>query len=206
MRTILNILADVLTLIALSVASIGLVGLHSAVQTAWLNVNLDPRWLTNVSIATGQNIAGAGVCLGLLGAALVASLVAPLNPLARRLLTLGMFGCSFVAMLFLVALMTLLERLQMPMEIVFLRDDGQGMIVAAMVGTAFAIFFSLVRMLWTMPPESSSAPARQDLYAAAPAPLTSASPPPLSHEDVPLRTIGEASAAPAQGIRAERGR
>jgi hypothetical protein len=214
MRNILNVITDVLTLIAVSVAAIGLVGFSSIVNSMGFHQGVDNIWFSRVRSLADANILGAGISLSLLGVGIMVSLVAPLPLLWRRFLTLGMFATAFTAMLFLVFMITTFDRIQFP-DNFFNRWDAKNMLIVAIVPTGFAIFFSLIRMIWTMPPErrateaASAGPSRAGhfaapvLHAAAPPPFAGPVSPPPAPPDLPLERIADGPPAAQQGIRGD---
>lgn len=155
MRT-LNVVFDVLTLICLSIAAIGLFAFLSMIQSLVSLPNIDNAWVMWLRNVTMSKVIGAFCCMGFLGFFLVLSLVWTWPAAINRMLNLGMFASSLLTMLYLIGLMTSFDSMgrggfNRPQGFDWVRWDGTAMIVVAMVPTGFAIFFSLVRMIWTMP-------------------------------------------------------
>lgn len=156
-RRILDIIADVLTLLALTVAAVGHVGFGGHL-TGLLR---DPRnhlWAMQVREVTLPPLIGSGVCLGLLGVVITLSLVISTGPeFLARLECIGAFGFALGAMLFQILLVTAHARVPFPGDMFGAHHEGQGWLILGIIATGFAIFFSLVRMIWTMPPRSAPA-------------------------------------------------
>lgn len=169
MKNILNVIVDMLTLLALCLAAIGHV-------LPWFDRNrilnlppmgraqgvppLDLQALTDFqqwhALRSGAALASVAVLVCL-------SLVIHWGPVMRRVLNLGMFASAFTALLFELLIFSNYDLVG-PQRLLHLYDTEGGYILA-MVPTCFVLFFCLVRMIWTMPP------SRPAVYAASPADL-----------------------------------
>lgn len=153
-RRVLDILADVLTLLALTVAAVTHVGLGGYLT----GLQMDPQgalWAHQITLVTRPTLLGSGICLGVLAILVTLSLVIHWNLLLRRIWNLSMFAAALGSMLFQVLLITAHSRIPVPPNM--LRDHLQGekLLVIGLVATGFTIFFSLVRMIWTMLPQAA---------------------------------------------------
>ncbi len=173
MKNALNVIVDIMTLMALCVAAIGHV-------LPWF----DDRW-------AGQ-IAGIGefqvwhsmrsaYALGALAVLICLSLLIRWGPGMRRLLNLAMFVSAFAALLFELLVFSRSTPWDAPVApgVVFApglyrpviehrmteRDMDVGYMMSV-IPTGIAVFLSLLRMLWTMPPSRAPRPV-----APPPAPV-----------------------------------
>jgi hypothetical protein len=184
MRNFLNVIADILTLLAIVIAGIG----H---MLPWLDarypydnpVNLEPfkqvqgqnwqeqdrlqrAWDAKATKAREErdraravdymsfqawHASRSGIALGVLTVLVFLSLAFTWPPTMRRILVLLMFGAALTALIFETLIFT-----QYPITEQHVSYAGRlhpdGGFVTAVVGTSLAVFFSLIRMLWTMPP------------------------------------------------------
>ena len=152
MKNILNVLADMLTLMAVCVAAIGHV-------LPWYDVNrlgiFGPDFGLGASLS--ELSSRSGTALVVLGGLICLSLVFNWGPTMRRLLNLGMFASAFTALLIELQIFSSYDG-RRPMRF----DDTDVGFRMAMIATCVAVFFSLVRMLWTMPPPRRVRPADLD--------------------------------------------
>jgi len=161
-RRILDVIADVLTLLALTLAAV----MHVAFNGNRLGMLGDPGadvwWNAWLSQLAGPNLIGSGICLGFLGLLVVVSLLVTRGPQwLARLGVLAMFGASLGAMLFQVMLLTAYARSRVPMQAIRAYSDGYVLLVIGLVATGVAIVCSLARMIWTMPSFGSAEPTRE---------------------------------------------
>jgi len=194
MKNILNVIADVLTLLAVCLAAVGHV-------LPWFNVSrlqFGQLWQPQEALWNFQawHASRSGVALAILGLLVCVSLIANLGPMARRILNLAMFASAFIALLF--ELMIFSNAPAFVVNNIHLHQTEVGFALS-MIPTCFAIFFSLVRMLWTMPPTrvtadraaSTPSPAELDLPPAPPKANAVLEPPlPIErrHGDTGIRT------------------
>lgn len=171
MRNVLNVIADVLTLAAVCVASIGHV-------LPWFNVFRIPWQFNGPGGAADPAIvqdteakliefqqthaAQSGIALGVLAGLIFLSLLIRWGPGLRRLLTICMFVSAFAALLLELLVLTDLPHLDLGRVVSFTSIQSEGFYLA-MVPTACAVFFCLVRMLWTMPAVKPPKPATLDV-------------------------------------------
>jgi hypothetical protein len=153
MKTVLNIIADVLTLIAVCVAAIGhVLPWFDVVERAPMvgNLRSGPGFRVELGNFQAEVATRSAVALGALAAVVCLSLLIHWGPAMRRLLNLGMFAGAFLALLFEILAFTGYSNwvdtrpVQMHSPLVGLR--------MALVATGVAVGLSLVRMIWTMPP------------------------------------------------------
>src|SRR3954454_4940334 len=115
LRRVLDVIADVLTLCAITVAAIG----HVAFGGNLAGMLTDPlinHWVFWVSNMADSNLAGSGIFLGLLAVLIVLSLVKNWPPIVMRIFNLGMFACAVATMLFQIMLMSAFSRARIPPE------------------------------------------------------------------------------------------
>jgi hypothetical protein len=144
MKTALNVITDILTLIAICVAAIGHV-------LPWFSTNAQVGDLVEYQKWHSER---SGIALGALAACICLSLLFNWGPGARRFLNLGMFASAFAALLFeLLVFSSLVHPGDPPVKY---RDTEVGFGLA-MVPTCVAVFLSLLRMLWTMPARRAAA-------------------------------------------------
>lgn len=141
MKNILNAIVDILTLMGLCVAAIGLV-------MPWFDRGHFPNADFNFGQIQHDHALGSGICLGVLAFFVCLSLIVNWGAPMRRVLNLGMFASAFLALLFQLMIFSSYSRNGGP---TLDRHIAFGFPLA-MIPTCFALFFSLVRMIWTMPP------------------------------------------------------
>lgn len=183
MKNILNVIADILTLVALSIAAVGHV-LNWYDFDRWYRYQpqrtkefvekwvdgkrellaekrqpvMPQEFVDRVMESQYWHASRSGAALGGLAFLIMLSLVFPWGPGMRRLLNLLMFGAAFAALLFEVLFVRGLET---PDGIpAGLEWAGPGFLLA-LIPTCFAIGFSLIRMIWTMPPGRPQIPWEQ---------------------------------------------
>jgi hypothetical protein len=156
MKNVLNVIADILTLMALCVAAIGHV-------LPWFESGQFQRGAqaAKVDMAELHDLqrtyaSQSGPALGALGALICLSLIFRWGPTMRRALNLGMFAAAFAALLFELMIFSQSSGREIPFY-----NMAPGFFLA-MVPTCFALFFCLVRMLWTMPPSAPVVPTELD--------------------------------------------
>ena len=170
MRSILNVIFDILTLMALVIAGVG----H---MLPWFRADLrsdrfDVRgfkldWPQQPDRAAEQegrrqlwvdlmsfqawHASRSGVALAVLAALVALSLLINWGPVPRRVLVLGMFASCLVSILFITLSMT-----HYPITELHERYAGRlwtdAGFAVALAPVCFAAGFSLIRMIWTMPP------------------------------------------------------
>jgi hypothetical protein len=150
MKNVLNVIADILTLMAVCVAAIGHV-------LPWYGANRESPDLPYIDLYY-WHFSWSGTALAVLGVLIGLSLLVNWGAAMRRLLNLGMFASAFVALLFELMIFSNYLHGQPPMRFEH-TDVGFHM---AMIATCVAVFFSLLRMLWTMPPSRRVSPAQLD--------------------------------------------
>jgi hypothetical protein len=180
MKNFLNVIADILTLVALSVAAVGHV-LNWYDFDRWYRYQpqrirdfekrvdgklvqeirqpaLPQGFVDRVMESQHWHATNSGAALGALAFLVMLSLVFPWGAMMRRLLNLLMFGAAFTALLFEVLFVRGLETPDgLPAG---LEWAGPGFLLA-LIPTCFAIGFSLIRMIWTMPPARAQVPWEQ---------------------------------------------
>jgi hypothetical protein len=147
MKNILNVVADILTLVALTIAGVGHI-LPWFRPSSWPNPPLDENLLN----FQAWHAARSGLALGVLAVLIGLSLAINWGAVMRRLLTLGMFLSAFVALAFEVLTQSpyhFTDAHKAVAQTAFRFNDG---FLVALIPTCFAVFFCLVRMIWTMPP------------------------------------------------------
>ena len=157
MKSIPNVIADILTLLALCIAAIGHVLPWFDRNRLGIVGNLNGAWLADLQ---QWHSTRSGSALAVLAVLICLSLVFNWGETMRRLLNLAMFAGAFVALLFELLIFSnyVNEGGQRTLRL-YDTDVGFGL---AMVPTCFAVFFSLVRMLWTMPPTRPVGPEELD--------------------------------------------
>lgn len=104
----------------------------------------DVGWNTWLSQLAGPKLIGSGICLGLLGLLVVASLLVTRGPRwLARIEVLAMFAASLGSMLFQVTLLTSYGRSRVPMQALRACSDGYVLLVIGVVATGVAIVCSL---------------------------------------------------------------
>jgi hypothetical protein len=157
MKNILNVIADILTLLAVCIAAIGhVLPWFDQNRVARLGVDMGP-WLGDFQTQYSQR---SGAALAVLGVLLCLSLLFNWGHTMRRLLNLGMFASAFIALLFELMIFSNYFNRDGQNPVRF-HDTDVGFHLA-MIATCVALFFSLVRMLWTMPPVRPVRPADLD--------------------------------------------
>ncbi len=150
MKNILNVIADMLTLLAVCLAALGhVLPWFDRNRMAFFRgpQNIDFQELT---VFQRSYSVWSGTALGILALLVCVSLLFSWGPAVRRFLNLGMFASAFVALLFE---LMVFSGYPSPGDQRHLQlHDTEGGYLLAMVPTCCAVFFSLVRMLWTMPP------------------------------------------------------
>lgn len=159
MKIVLNVIVDMLTLLALCVAAIGHV-LPWFDRNRMTNMQVFGRAAVDLAALTDfqqWHAVRSGTALGILAMLVCLSLVINWGPAMRRVLNLGMFACAFVALLFELLIFSNYELVgpQRHLQI----NDTEGGYGLAMIPTCFALFFCLLRMIWTMPPTRPTVPA-----------------------------------------------
>jgi hypothetical protein len=146
MRNILNVIADILTLVAVCVAAIG----HVLPWFDSARMGLPPDMGRRLIELQMVQAARSGTALAVLAGLIFLSLLIRWGPGLRRLLNIAMFMSAFAALLFELLIFSSLPHRE-GWHPVQLGETEPGFAVA-MIATCFAIFFCLLRMLWTMPP------------------------------------------------------
>jgi hypothetical protein len=153
MKTVLNIIADILTLIAVCTAGVGhVLPWFEVIENAPMigNTRFGPGLRVELGNFQAEIATRSAVALGVLAALLCLSLLIHWGPAMRRLLNLGMFASAFLALLFEILALTGYfnwggaRPAQMHAPLVGFR--------MALIATGVAVGLSLVRMIWTMPP------------------------------------------------------
>lgn len=147
-RRVLDVIADVLTLLAVTVAAIAHVAFLGRLSASFTPPQDEP-WITQLWDIARSNVIGSGLCLGLLLVLVGMSLLVHAGPVLRRVWNLGMFATAAGSMLFQVMLITAHGRFRFMQPAG--EGDGTGLLIMGIVATGSAIFFSLARMIWTMP-------------------------------------------------------
>jgi len=161
MKNVLNVIVDILTLMALCVAAVGHV-------LPWF----DERRVDVANLGDYQlwHSTRSAYALGALAALICLSLIFRWGPGMRRLLNLAMFACAFAALLFELLVFsstTLLDRAFPKLGDVPVRPAIERRIserdvdvgyMMSVVPTGIAVFLCLLRMLWTMPPSRTPRP------------------------------------------------
>jgi hypothetical protein len=153
MKNILNVIADMLTLMAVCVAAIGHV-------LPWYDANRAGNLAPVFGLGEFQlqHSSWSGIALAVLGILICLSLLFNWGGTLRRLLNLGMFASAFGALLFELMIFSNYFHGQRRMRF----DDTDVGFQMAMIATCVAVFFSLLRMLWTMQPSRRASPAQLD--------------------------------------------
>ncbi|MBI3411313.1 MAG: hypothetical protein HY040_23510 [Planctomycetes bacterium] len=145
MKNVLNVIVDMLTLMALCVAAIGHV-------LPWFDVNRISRfqglYLTDFQQWHAER---SGIALGVLGGLVALSLLINWGPECRRIINLLMFVSAFAALLFQLMIFSNFQFALGDSPRLELHDTGPGYGLS-LIPTGVALFLSLLRMLWTMPP------------------------------------------------------
>jgi hypothetical protein len=175
MKNILNVIVDTLTLLALCLAGIGHVlpwfsrnnmmfwGQHNPGDLNWLGEF--QRW----------HAMNSGIALGILAFLVCLSLVFNWGSTMRRFLNLAMLASAFAALLFQLLIFsnydTWVDRPPLAPNVRPLNLDMDVGFYLSVIPTSFAVFFCLVRMLWTMPPNRPKTPAEMDKKPAFEKPI-----------------------------------
>jgi hypothetical protein len=157
MKNVLNVIADILTLLAVCVAAVGHVFPWLNRERMGIHEEAAVQWLREFQI---WHATRSGIALAVLGALVCLSLVFRFGPTMRRLLNLAMFAGAFIALLFELLIFSNYFSGEDQRQIQ-MRDTDVGFLLA-MVPTCFAVAFCLLRMLWTMPPSRPPSPAQLD--------------------------------------------
>ena len=174
MKNVLNVIADVLTLAAVCIAAIGhVLPWFNIYRLPWqfagpnANVNEAAVREAEASLNEFQRIhaAQSGIALGVLAALVFLSLLIRWGPGLRRLLTICMFVSAFAALLLELLVLSDLPEINLGRLVSFtsIRNDA---FMLSVIPTCCAVFFCLVRMLWTMPPTRPLSPAALDTKPA----------------------------------------
>ena len=102
----------------------------------------------------------SGTALAALAGLIFLSLLIRWGPFLRRLLNIAMFISAFAALLSELLIFSSVSQRE-GWHPVRLGETEPGFTVT-MVATCFAVFFCLLRMLWTMPPTRPPRPAELD--------------------------------------------
>lgn len=145
MKNFLNVLVDMLTLAALCVAAVG----H---LFPWFDADRIPSFAMGAFTEFQQWHADrSGGSLAILGALVGLSLLVNWSPQMRRVLTMLMFGSAFAALLFQLMVFTDFHAAYLETHRLGRKDISAGFMLS-LIPTCIALGFSLLRMLWTMPP------------------------------------------------------
>src|SRR5262245_16664155 len=146
MKNVLNVIADILTLMALCVAAIGHV-------LPWFEAGYISRFDGEVYLTEFQHwhAERSGIALGVLAALVALSLLINWGAEFRRIINLLMFGSAFAALLFQLMIFSNFQHTPAAYLRFEPHDTGPGYALS-LIPTCVALFLSLVRMLWTMPP------------------------------------------------------
>jgi hypothetical protein len=190
MRNILNVVFDILTLMAIVIAGVG----H---MLPWFRSDLradrimgkefkgdfrdfqqaeqarhaedEARRQTSIEIMAFQawHASRSGVALAVLAVLVSLSLLINWRPLMRRILVLAMFASCLVAILFITLSMTHYPITEWHRQYAGRLWTDAGF-VTALAPTCFAAAFCLIRMIWTMPPVRARPAPPPDLPQATP--------------------------------------
>jgi hypothetical protein len=179
MRSLLNVIADILTLVAIAVAGVGHMLPWFRTEGRFDQFNWQGKRELFVEGKAGPRDLEAerqkmeearqqravelmefqswhalrsGVALGGLTILVALSLAISWGPVCRRFLVLLMFGCALAALLFITLSLTHYPITETHRRLAGTVREDDGFLVA-LVPTCFALAFCLIRMIWTMPPQ-----------------------------------------------------